>query len=112
MGLEVFTTEDKSKSSANSSSSSSDEVDEETMSISYKYDANPTEEQIEKIYKHFDIHCSIYNKSLETLDKSDEFISKYDMQKHLTQWKKTSNPEFSNVYSKAAQRTVADYMKL
>ncbi|OKY77479.1 MAG: IS605 OrfB-like transposable element containing RNAse H-like and Zn finger domain [Candidatus Methanohalarchaeum thermophilum] len=77
-----------------------------TQSLSYKYDANPTKENKEELKKHFEIHKNIYNKALETLNKSDNWIKKYEMYNNLPKWKKTSNPEFQNVHSKAAQQTV------
>ncbi len=64
----------------------------------------PTEDNIEELEKHFDIHKNTYNKALETLDNSDRGIPKYGMFKKLTEWKRTSNPEFQNVHSKAAQQ--------
>ncbi|OKY78080.1 MAG: IS605 OrfB-like transposable element containing HTH domain [Candidatus Methanohalarchaeum thermophilum] len=42
------------------------------QSLSYRYDANPTKEDKEELMKHFKIHKDIYNKALETLNKSDE----------------------------------------
>ncbi|PTD93878.1 hypothetical protein C9439_05405 [archaeon SCG-AAA382B04] len=74
--------------------------------LSYKYDANLTEENKEELQKHFEIHKDIYNKALETLNKLNDWIPRYEMYNKLPEWKKTSNPEFQNVYSKAAQQTI------
>jgi IS605 OrfB family transposase len=74
--------------------------------LAYKYRAYPTDSQVEEIRDHFDIHASIYNRTLETIDKSGEWVSKYDMFKELTQWKKDDSNDFDCVNAKAAQKTV------
>ncbi len=78
----------------------------QTQTLSYKYNASPTEENLEQLEKHFEIHRDIYNKALETLNNSENWISKYDMYNRLPEWKRTSNPEFQNVHSKSAQQTI------
>ena len=75
------------------------------MILSYNYRAYPSDSQIDEIHDHFDIHANIYNRVLETLDSSDG-ISKYEMDKRLTQWKKEDNNNFGCVNAKAAQQTV------
>lgn len=81
-------------------------MNSQTQTLSYKYDANPTKENIQRIEKHLKIHKNIYNKALETLNNSDDWIPKYEMYNKLPEWKKTSNSEFQNVHSKSAQETV------
>jgi len=76
------------------------------MKVAYKYRANPTPSQVESLETHFQIHANLYNKSLETLNKSEEWISKYSMHKRLTSWKKEDNNSFDDINSKAAQQTV------
>jgi len=75
------------------------------MMLAYKYRVYPTESQKKEIHEHFDIHASIYNKTIDTLDDSD-WVSEYDMHKKLTQWKKDDDNNFGCVNSKAAQETV------
>jgi len=80
------------------------------MMLSYKYRAYPSDSQIGEIHDHFDIHATIYNKTLDTLDSGDN-ISRYDMQTRLTQWKK-GEPVTSIVWNaKAAQQTVGRVYK-
>jgi putative transposase len=76
------------------------------MKVAYKYRANPTPSQVESLETHFQIHANLYNKALETLNNSDEWISKYSMHKRLTDWKKNNENSFDEVNSKAAQQTV------
>lgn len=76
------------------------------MKVAYKYKANPTKQQENKLESHFQIHANLYNKALETLNTSEEWISKYKMHKKLTQWKKQQNNNFEKINSKAAQQTI------
>ena len=80
------------------------------MILSYKYRAYPSDGQVDEVHNHFDIHADIYNKTLETLNSSDD-ISRYDMQKRLTQWKKDKDNRFDCVDAKAAQQTVGRVYK-
>jgi transposase len=75
------------------------------MKVAYKYRANPTPSQVESLETHFQIHANLYNQALETLNNSDEWISKYSMHKRLTDWKKEDNNKFDEVNSKSAQQT-------
>lgn len=76
------------------------------MKVAYKYRANPTQSQVDSLERHFQIHANLYNKALETLNNSNEWISKYSMHKKLTSWKKNNKNSFDEVNSKAAQQTV------
>jgi putative transposase len=77
-----------------------------TMRVAYKYKANPTKKQKEELESHFQIHANLYNKALETLNNSEEWIPKYKMHKKLTQWKEQQNNNFEKINSKAAQQTI------
>lgn len=76
------------------------------MNVAYKYRANPTQSQVENLETHFHIHANVSNKALDTLNNSDEWISKYSMHKRLTHWKKQEGNNFDKINSKAAQQTV------
>ena len=76
------------------------------MKVAYKYRANPTPPQVDSLETHFQIHANLYNKALETLNNSDEWIGKYSMYKRLTSWKKNDTNSFDEINSKAAQQTV------
>jgi len=76
------------------------------MKVAYKYKASPTPTQQDSLETHFQIHANLYNKALETLNDSDEWISKYSMHKRLTDWKKNKDNLFDNINSKSAQQTV------
>lgn len=76
------------------------------MKVAYKYRANPTQSQVDSLERHFQTHANLYNKALETLENSEEWISKYSMHKRLTSWKKDNENQFDEINSKAAQQTV------
>jgi len=78
------------------------------MKVAFKYRAYPTQNQVKEIQRHFQIHANIYNKTLDTLDNTNnsEWIGNYAMHKQLTQWKKSDENNFKQVNSKAAQQTV------
>ena len=76
------------------------------MNLAYKYKAHPTEEQQTELQRQFNTHADIYNKALETLNNSNEWISHYQMNNKLPKWKRGEHPEFKTVHSKAAQETV------
>ena len=76
------------------------------MKVAYKYRANPTPQQVESLETHFQIHANLYNQALETLNESDEWISKYSMFNKLPNWKKNDANSFDQINSKAAQQTV------
>lgn len=76
------------------------------MKVAYKYRANPTSQQVDSLKTHFQIHANLYNKALETLNNSNEWISKYSMHKKLTNWKNNEDNLFDEINSKAAQQTV------
>lgn len=77
------------------------------MKVAYKYQANPTTQQQKELQRHFDIHANIYNKALNTLNNSPDWIPKYKMHKRLTSWKQDNSNDFGKVHSKAAQKTVS-----
>jgi len=75
------------------------------VKLAFKYKVNPTQKQQTELQRHFKIHAKIYNKSLDTLDNSQEWIPKYKMYNKLTTWKQ-NHEEFTTVHSKAAQQTI------
>lgn len=75
------------------------------MRLAYKYRAHPSQEQADRVCEHFDIHANIFNRALDTLDESDDWISEYDMHTRLTDWK-TEDNQFDQTNARAAQETI------
>lgn len=76
------------------------------MKVAYQYQATPTDQQVNKLERHFHIHANIYNKALETLNRSTDWIAKYSMHKKLTAWKQDNDNDFEDVNARAAQRSI------
>ncbi|WP_433633263.1 RNA-guided endonuclease InsQ/TnpB family protein [Halomicrococcus sp. NG-SE-24] len=80
------------------------------MEHSHRYHAYPTEEVAERLEHHIDVHRQLYNhvhwdyKNIP----GDEKLSEYDQNNKLPEWKRKW-PLFSELYSKAAQATIARF---
>lgn len=81
------------------------------MLKTYEYRLYPNKQQQNEIQKHFGCVRYVYNKALELKIKTYETekinLSKYDLIKIVTQWKKQENLEWlKNVHSQALQQSI------
>ena len=80
------------------------------MEYSHRYHADPTQEVAERLDYHIDVHRQAYNYTLyeyENVD-ADDIGSAYKHHSRLPDWK-DEFPIFSDVNSKALQRTVTRF---
>jgi putative transposase len=80
------------------------------MEYSHRYHAYPTEGVAERLEHHLDVHRQLYNHVRWDYQNSpaDDKPSEYDQNNKLPEWKRRW-PVFSELYSKAAQATVARF---
>jgi len=80
------------------------------MEYSHRYSAYPTRQVAAELDRHIDIHRQAYNYTLyeyENVD-ADDIVSAYKHHSRLPDWK-DEFPVFSDVHSKALQRTVTRF---
>jgi len=82
------------------------------MEYSHRYPAYPIQEVAERLEYHIDVHRQAYNHTryeyADLPDNTETIGSAYKHHKRLTSWK-TEFPVFSEVNSKALQRTVTRF---
>ena len=80
------------------------------MEYSHRYHAYPTQEVVEGLEHHLNVHRQLYNHVRwdYTNSPEDDKPSEYDQNNKLPEWKRTW-PIFSELHSKAAQATVARF---
>ena len=83
---------------------------ETAMEYSHRYRAYPTQEVAERLEHHLDVHRQLYNHVRWNYENSpeDDKPSEYDHNNKLPEWKRKW-PVFGELYSKAAQATVARF---
>ncbi|SDG18773.1 Helix-turn-helix domain-containing protein [Halorubrum xinjiangense] len=82
------------------------------MEYSHRYHAYPTQEVAEQLDYHIDVHRQAYNYTLYEYENTDadDIGSAYKHHSRLPDWK-TEFPVFSDVNSKALQRTVTRFYR-
>ena len=80
------------------------------MEYSHRYHAYPTQEVAEGLEHHLNVHRQLYNHVRWDYENSpeDDKPSEYDQNNKLTEWKRKWSM-FAELYSKAAQATVARF---
>ena len=80
------------------------------MEYSHRYRAYTTEEVAERLEHHLDVHRQLYNRVCWDYENSpaDDKPSEYDQNNKLPEWKQKWSI-FGELYSKAAQATVARF---
>jgi len=80
------------------------------MEHSHRYHAYPTQEVVERLEHHLDVHRQLYNHVRWDYEQApeDDKPSEYDQNNKLPEWKRKW-PVFGELHSKAAQATVARF---